>query len=1163
MLFTLTAIGVGITLTATAAAWYFDKATDAEVQRHGRLRADIDAINEQLAEHGIKLEGAYAEHLRTALRQLLHKLTEEHASQRNKIGDINAELSKLPAQLTRELNDDSISPYRRRALKQSFCQIEDAQARLSAFAEYLDWYNDELSSHWATLKVNGDDVEQLQHLLDRIELPSATLPHNWLYVGKVVLIEAGELDADMAFNSRLHLTNTKMMHGWSNDYQLQLFHAYPERDAIPMQIVHYRPGARGRRVFYGCVAKGTAWVDHIMAGEPLTLEVERKTKQGYLLQSEHGVLRANLPVQLTNNPLIELLPGQQIQAYADQYNLLLANAPGNNHPKFKQIQVSMLSSAELGGDDHGGLFLLVDPSLLQPDWVTALDASDNTPWRMLALDGASLSLARHNLRLDCDINHERLALTVRHVALHQDHGQGFELPLAMTAVDSRLAAVIPTNPDAFDLLVNLTAQIAAADANQEQRLAQAKMLGQWQQVLDYQQQQLQFVVEARAGHLIECEGELQLTLHPTDPTRYNAFLDEFNQIQKSGYEPRCQLTYWGESAPEQHRWLAPLPPRLQYKLAVNALPNSLSVVLPAKVTKPLQSTLEQAPNTTLLQLTLHKYDDALTRQHGALEAFRNDTMASPRIKQILLSPSQYQGEQDPFWKAHFAGQVAWQNELLTPTQKQVISTALTEQHLALIQGPPGTAKTTSIVEMLHQVFSQQPDTRVLLVSQQHAAVDNALERFVELHQSLLSREQIKLLRIGPEKKIEGQLRNYTLGKRQQEFIDLSRPAAEAAATSGSAAHRELACQWLYGVLGEPTEADAPPALNQELTWLLLQNHNLVGATCVGLASRQQSIDQLRFDLVIIDEAGRSTVPELMIPMLRAKKVILIGDHFQLPPSVAPLLQTDEANDELPFLQERFLETSFFETLYNGLPAQSKSFLGEQFRMPRQIGDLVAEMFYSPNGQRQLHNGRDIDQSQFLLPETLMWHEVRGRQQREGTSQYNSEEANAIVRFIDQQRQRLPAGAHKEVAVITPYGAQKRAIRRLMGQACDGEQDGEYRWGGFTIRINTVDSFQGSEAELVCYSTVRTAGNLRFLLDWKRLNVACSRAKENLVFFGHLPFLRRPCSNGERNLFAEIIQRLPKRAIQFAPPPSAKPQRHKARRDQPQRQQPPSRQRTPV
>ncbi|KJF79099.1 hypothetical protein UA45_01490 [Morganella morganii] len=233
----------------------------------------------------------------------------------------------------------------------------------------------------------------------------------------------------------------------------------------------------------------------------------------------------------------------------------------------------------------------------------------------------------------------------------------------------------------------------------------------------------------------------------------------------------------------------------------------------------------------------------------------------------------------------------------------------------------------------------------------------------------------------------------------------------------------LACRWLYDVLGPDDEENCQNNLDQELIWMLLSNNNLVGATCVGLASRKQSIDQLRFDIVIIDEAGRSTVPELMIPMLRGKKVVLIGDHFQLPPSVAPLLQTDDAAEKMPFLQECFLETSFFEMLYTRLPESSTCFLSEQFRMPKPIGDLVARLFYSPSGERLLHNGHIKDTSGFIYPDSLIWRDIRGKEEQEGTSKKNYQEAKAIKTFLVNLAMQKST-EHKNVAVITPYGAQK-------------------------------------------------------------------------------------------------------------------------------------------
>ena len=97
----------------------------------------------------------------------------------------------------------------------------------------------------------------------------------------------------------------------------------------------------------------------------------------------------------------------------------------------------------------------------------------------------------------------------------------------------------------------------------------------------------------------------------------------------------------------------------------------------------------------------------------------------------------------------------------------------------------------------------------------------------------------------------------------------------------------------------------------------------MGATCVGLASNKGGIDQLQFDIAIIDEAGRSTVPEILIPILRSSKVILVGDHHQLPPSISPLLREDEASQELNFLRDNFLNESFFELMFERLPSQCR------------------------------------------------------------------------------------------------------------------------------------------------------------------------------------------------------------------------------------------------
>ncbi|MEQ9904946.1 DEAD/DEAH box helicase [Pectobacterium aroidearum] len=1124
-------IVAGIAIAAGTAAWLFDSATEDEELRHEQLRQQINELNKQLGEFDIKLETLQQEHLKKALSELLAKLSLHHRTLCNKIDPIEKELKTLPENIRTELENETLSPYRRRALQQNFCKVEDAQARLEAYKAYLSWYEQRLSDYGQ--EVTGHlSAEQLSAILAELQPPSPTLPAEWLYPGKVVLVEHHEIDRDLTFNSRLHLTSNFGLQGRSNDFQKSLFFNYHNQEAIPLQIVHESEGKRGHRIYYGCVARGIAYVDGILSSAPLEFDIERGNRLGYFAHSMGKTIKAFLPRQLTTNPLIDLVPGQKIEAWADLYNLKLDATPGTQTQK-KAIQISMLGNTASGTVEERQLYLYLQPNQLKAEWGESLYANDPTPWHLVETGDLSLSVARHNICCACAIDIENACLRVTHVSEYTALAEGYVLPFTLIPADVRLEAQSLRSPDALDALISFVNHIASSAVNRSARLAQSQLLHQWGEVLHYQQQQNEFHIQGTLGEFATEGYEVVMDYKvPANEPGMAAFIKQFKEIQRSGFIPHCRLAYWGDKGDGEFGWLEPVPFNQRKRLNVQEENQQLTLRLPVLNAKAMIAACEDAPERTPLRLCLYVFDDALKRQSDALEAFRYDALVEPRIKDILLAPSLYRAEQDPWWIARFSAGIEWQNPRLTSAQQDVIKKVLCEKYLSLVQGPPGTAKTTCIVELLHQIFSYRADTRVLLVSQQHVAVDNALERFVASHARELADRDVRLLRIGPENKIDGKLREFTLQQQQLEFVQKSRVIATQAACSGDEDEAALASQWLYDVLG-PEQSEGNTKYDQELVWMLLSSNNLVGATCVGLASRKQSIDQLRFDVVIIDEAGRSTVPELLIPILRAKKVVLIGDHFQLPPSIAPLLQTDEANEELPFLEACFLETSFFETLYNELPQESKCFLSEQFRMPGPIGDLVATLFYSPDGKRMLYNGRDIEPTHFIHPVPLMWKDIQGHEAQEGTSKKNVQEAKSIVTFLVNLAGQMHGGS-KEVAVITPYGAQKRLLRSLIAEHCP-EPNGDYQLGNLNIRINTVDSFQGSEADIVLYSVVRTRGNLRFILDWKRLNVACSRARENLIFFGDFNFLKSKKRNtNERNLFAEVIEQIPPGGIMLAP-----------------------------
>ncbi|QEF37231.1 hypothetical protein D2C77_01695 [Helicobacter pylori] len=155
-------------------------------------------------------------------------------------------------------------------------------------------------------------------------------------------------------------------------------------------------------------------------------------------------------------------------------------------------------------------------------------------------------------------------------------------------------------------------------------------------------------------------------------------------------------------------------------------------------------------------------------------------------------------------------------------------------------------------------------------------------------------------------------------------------------------------------------------------------------------------------------------------------------------------------------------------------------------------------------------------SQFYDPKNIIrWINVEREHQLEKTSSYNKDQVQKIIELLEQINRALnQRKIRKTIGIITPYNAQKRRLRSEV-EKCGFKNFDE-------IKIDTVDAFQGEEADIIIYSTVKTCGNLSFLLDSKRLNVAISRAKENLIFVGKKSFFENLRSD-EKNIFSAILQ----------------------------------------
>ena len=303
----------------------------------------------------------------------------------------------------------------------------------------------------------------------------------------------------------------------------------------------------------------------------------------------------------------------------------------------------------------------------------------------------------------------------------------------------------------------------------------------------------------------------------------------------------------------------------------------------------------------------------------------------------------------------------------------------------------------------------------------------------------------------------------------------------------------------------------------------IADSTLVGATCLGIASLSAAIE-FNFDWVIVDEAGKATPPEILVPICLGKKVVLVGDHKQLPPVVDEALLKLQDKERMNISKED-LELSLFEYLERSLNDDCKSILDEQYRMNPVIGNLISKLFYESKLVSKTSREEKTIPLKMYESKPLVWLSTASRSDRKeeriSDSFRNSCEAKIIFEQlleIDEELGELKL--KKETAIIAGYRGQRDRLTRLY------ESSYKARFHNMTVEINTVDAFQGRETDIVFYSVVRSNddGKLGFLKDVRRLNVAFSRARELLVVVGdHQCAQKRLDINGQENPFVGIIK----------------------------------------
>nr|WP_302416651.1 AAA domain-containing protein [uncultured Romboutsia sp.] len=305
----------------------------------------------------------------------------------------------------------------------------------------------------------------------------------------------------------------------------------------------------------------------------------------------------------------------------------------------------------------------------------------------------------------------------------------------------------------------------------------------------------------------------------------------------------------------------------------------------------------------------------------------------------------------------------------------------------------------------------------------------------------------------------------------------------------------------------------------EIDKLFIEDISIIGATCIGIANYSEGLD-LKFDLVIVDEAGRATPPEIMVPMSIGKKIILVGDHKQLPPIIDQILMKEIITKT--DLSKKDLEESLFAYLQKNMSEECKGSLTEQYRMHPAIGKLISGTFYNntiKSGSNTIDKKHGYDE---WKDSSIVWIDTKNNVERFEQDTFktkqNQLEANLIFELLLklENEYKLKGIKNKDVGVICGYSGQKVLLNKLFYSRYK-----DY-FTVLNVEIDTVDAFQGRETDIVIYSIVRSnqEGNIGFLSDARRLNVALSRAKELLIIVGDSQCVTSKVSN---NMFREIYE----------------------------------------
>ncbi len=450
------------------------------------------------------------------------------------------------------------------------------------------------------------------------------------------------------------------------------------------------------------------------------------------------------------------------------------------------------------------------------------------------------------------------------------------------------------------------------------------------------------------------------------------------------------------------------------------------------------------------------------------------------------------------------------DQSLNDSQKTAIENALSCENFFLIHGPFGTGKTRTLVELISQETRQ--NHKVLATAESNAAVDNILERLME-------NKKLNLTRLGHPQRVSKhnitqtlayKVENHKLNKKVDKIhkkinnliekrkvytkptpqyrrgygdYDILYNASKGKGGRGISAEKmKSMAQWIEYNQQIDELHDDIKRIENKMIRDIIETSDVILST--NSSAALESIARTKFDVAIIDEASQATIPSVLIPIAKAHRFILAGDHKQLPPTII----SDKAQG---------LEKTLFEELIKIYPFKSQ-LLNVQYRMNSLLMKFPNKEFYN-NGLKSdssvdditindiINSNKKEDSMLFIDTSNV---DVDGEMHlKDSKSIVNELEADIAVNVANDY---LKAGlCEDDIGIISPYADQVKIIQERT-----------------PVEVKTVDGFQGREKEIIIISTVRSNndGNIGFLRDLRRLNVAITRAKRKLIIIGNIDTL---------------------------------------------------------